>query len=286
MKIGLSGGELAVTEGVRPLIEACGRLGVRWVELWYPLNTEAMGLEGTLALLAGAGIAVDSIGTATELGGDGSVSDAQRTVEEAVEVADHVGCGLVNTYFGWPSIRDDTRSIRTFCANLEPCLAAARRSGVVITLENEFDSFGRDPIGADVTRRTDALERLVDAVGSAAPFGITFDPCNAYFAGVDPAQMYERLAAHIVHVHVKDGFAAGPERTATPAWRRFLDHGCEYSTCALGEGEIGWGGLLGAMAERGYRGLLTLEPHVQRAKLADAWEQALGYLRLTTGALP
>ena len=286
MKIGLSGGELAVTEGVRPLIEACARLGVRWVELWYPLNTEAIGLEGTLALLAEAGVAVGSIGTATELGCDGSVSAAQRTIEEAVEVANRVGCGLVNTYFGWPSIRDDRRSIQTFCANVAPCLAAARRSGVVITLENEFDSFGRDPIGADVTRRTDALECLVDAVGPAAPFRITFDPCNAYFAGEDPAQMYERLATHIVHVHVKDGFAAGSGRTAPPAWRRFLDHGCEYTTCALGEGEIGWGGLLTEMAERGYRGLLTLEPHVQRAQLADAWEQAVGYLRLTTGVLP
>jgi hypothetical protein len=83
MKIGLSGGELAVTEGVRPLAEACGRLGVRWVELWYPLNTAAIGLEATLTLLAGAGISAGSVGTATELGSDGNVSAARRTIEEA-----------------------------------------------------------------------------------------------------------------------------------------------------------------------------------------------------------
>jgi sugar phosphate isomerase/epimerase len=276
MRLALSGTELDADEGVVPLADACGELDIGWVELWYPRNTELLGVERSLAVLEERGISVGCVATATELGGDGDVSAAQKTVTKAVELAARIGAGMVNTYFGWPAELDDERAIARYHENLLPCLRAAERAGVTITLENEFDAFGADPLGTDLTRRPAALRRLMDTVGSAR-FKIAFDPCNAYFAGVDPLAMLPVIADHVAYVHLKDGLPLAADEPAAADWRRFVDHDRHYATCAMGEGNVDWPALLGALTALGYDGLLALEPHSRRAALGAAWRQSAAF---------
>jgi sugar phosphate isomerase/epimerase len=278
LQLVLSGTEIAVGQGVDPLVTAAQRLGIGWVELWYPRNSEKLGLIPTLARLARAGIRVACVGTATELGGDGDTSAAQHTIIEAIRIAADLGCGMVNTYFGWPGFLDDRRSTEIYRRNLEPCLRAAEQAGIILTLENEFDGFGCDPLGTDLTRRPESLAALMDAVGSEH-FRVTFDPCNAYFAGLDPGDAYDQLAPYITYVHLKDGMAAGGALRTSAGWRQFTDHGRHYVTCPLGVGGVGWPSLFSRLRRDGYAGFLSLEPHCEPERLPAAWEQAARTVR-------
>jgi sugar phosphate isomerase/epimerase len=277
MRMTLSGTELKLGEAIDPLINAARRNGIEWLEVWYPMNTVAAGVEATIERLAREGLRVAAIGTGTELGGEGDVSHHQQTLFEAIEIADRIGCGIVGTYFGCRTVRDDASAIETYVSNVAPCIERAESLGVTLTLENEFDAFGHDPAGSDVTRRAEATVQLVERIGSTR-FRLTFDPCNAYFAGLEPfPEIYGALSPFISYVHVKDGAHANGSETG--AWTRFTDGGRGYATCALGEGALNWPGILHALARDSYSGFLTIEPHAQRAHRDDAWDASATTLR-------
>lgn len=278
MDLVLSATELDGEEGMRPLIEAAQRTRIAWVELWHPTSFQRGGAPAALEEVRAAGLRVACISSGTELGREGDVSDDQRTLLEAITLAHETGAQLVNTYFGYRSSRDDTQAITAYRKRLAPCLDEAERLGVTICLENEFDGFGHDPVGSDPTRRPEAFASLLEAVDSPR-FRTTFDPTNAYFAGVEPfPYAYEILRPWIAYVHVKDG-RRRPPGAAGDEWRSFRDEEREYTTAALGEGAVNWAGLIQRLRRDGYDGLLTLEPHAERGFRDRAWEQAAAAAR-------
>lgn len=277
VQLALSGTEVPSSDGVETLVAAARALGVNYVEFWHPQNSEKLGLRSSMDRLSQAGIGVACVATATELGTDGDVSTSQQTIIEAVHIASDIGCRQVNTYFGWPSVLDDGRSIEIYRRNLQPCLRAAEASEIVLVLENEFDGFGCDPLGTDLTRRPDSMAELMAAVDSPF-FRLTFDPCNAYFAGLDPHEAYELLAPYIAYVHLKDGKAVSKDTPTPVGWRRFADHGRCYVTCPLGDGDVGWPQLFKNLNRDGYDGYLATEPHCEAGYLMAGWEQAVAFL--------
>lgn len=88
-----------------------------------------------------------------------------------------------------------------------------------------------------------AMVELCREVGSRH-FGVLFDPCNCAGVGVDYKQAWDVFHDHVVHVHLKDG-----RRGADGKWER----------THLGEGEIDFPWLLGALDRQGYDGDLALE---------------------------
>lgn len=277
VQITLSGTELKQGEDLDPLIAAACRNGIEWLEVWYPMNTVAAGADATMERLARQGLRVAAIGTGTELGGDGDVSTSQRTLFEAMEIAHGIGCGIVGTYFGHRVARDDRAAIETYMRNVAPCVERAESLSVTLTLENEFDAFGHDAAGSDITRRADATVQLIERIGSPR-FRLTFDPCNAYFAGLESfPQMYRSISPYISYVHVKDG--AHWDGSAAGLWTRFTDEGRDYATCALGEGALNWPGLLRALARDSYSGFLTIEPHAHATHRDAAWDSSVAVLR-------
>jgi sugar phosphate isomerase/epimerase len=282
----LSATELDADEGVGPLVEAARRTGVDWVELWHPASFQAQGVPATLARLRAAGLRVACVSSGTELGREGDVSDDRRVLLEALSLAHDTGAPLVNTYFGYRARRDDAEAVEAYRDALAPCLREAERLGVAICLENEFDGFGHDSAGSDPTRRPEAFRTLLEAVDSPR-FRVTFDPTNAYFAGVEPfPHAYDVLRPWIGYVHLKDGRRL-PDTGADPRWKRFHDEGRAYVTAALGEGAVDWAGLLRRLRRDGYGGFLTLEPHAVREHRDAAWDQAaaaaLRWIHETTG---
>jgi sugar phosphate isomerase/epimerase len=278
MEMTLATAEIDEDETLSPLVDAAAELDVRWVDLLHPRNTAAEGLERTLARLAGAGVRVSAIGTTTRLGDEtDDVTAHRRALADAIRVAADIGCGYVNTYFGTRSSVDDATAVEDYRRNLEPCLGLAEDRAVTITLENEFDAAGEDPLGSDLTRRAESVRGLMEAVDSAR-FRFAFDACNAYFADVEGFPAYfEVIRPFIGYVHVKDGRrrAGSPD----PRWKDYDDHGRRYRTCELGTGALNWHGLLAGLTADGYGGFLCLEPHAVPGHRAAAWRQAVDFLR-------
>jgi sugar phosphate isomerase/epimerase len=93
------------------------------------------------------------------------------------------------------------------------------------------------------------LWRVLEEVGSPH-LGAILDPGNSAADGEDPVQALELLVDHVVDVHVKDA-------------RQFGDR---QSFCLAGDGVCEWPYLLRRLAEVGYQGPVTIEPHLQHAQ--------------------
>lgn len=272
-RITISGTEFEKSEGVAPLVKTAKSLGVLGVELWHPQNTTVTGLDEAVFHIRSVGLDVTCLSSGIELYRDGgSVADQQRLLE-LVGNAARLGVRLVNTYFGFAPVLDDTRAIETYARLLEPCLTAAGND-VTILLENEFDSFGWDPARSDVSRRPESLRQLFSCVGNER-FRLTFDPANFVCADENPLDAYDKLAEYVGYVHVKD---VRPSGGAMSGWREYSDHGKVFTTCPLGEGTVPWTLLLKRLLNYGYAGLFNLEPHGERQARQVSFSNGLASL--------
>ena len=253
-------------------------MGVEWIELVFPQNIEAEGLDRSLALIADSGVGVSAVSSLSHLVGPKGRPPEKAMLLEAIEVAKRVGAAFANTYFGYAEKRNDNALIALYVERLAPCLERAAELGVTIVLENECDVHGVDPDGSDVTRRPEAMRTLMEEVNSKH-FGVCFDATNAYIAGLEPyPHAYDVLADYIRYVHIKDGALYRP-RLYPDAEQVWKDHGEEYTPVILGEGGINQEGLLRRLKSDGYDGFLTLEPHLPLARHHEALAATLRYLR-------
>lgn len=277
-RITISGTEFEKSEGVAPLVQTAESLGVSGIELWQPQNTTVTGLDDAVDRIRSAGLEVTCLSSGIELYRDGGSVDDQQRLCELVDNAARLGVRLVNTYFGFAPVLDDTRAIETYARLLEPCLAAAGND-VTIVLENEFDSFGWDPARSDISRRPESLRELFSCVGSER-FRLTFDPANFVCANENPIEAYGKLAEYVGYVHVKD---VRPSGGAMPGWREYSDHGKIFTTCPLGEGAVPWTMLLKRLLNDGYAGPFNLEPHGELQTRRGAFSNSLASLSTMLG---
>ena len=110
----------------------------------------------------------------------------------------------------------------------------AARAGVYMG----FETHGGGISGSPARSR-----ELADKVGSPW-FGVLYDPSNVMGSGVDYRVALWEMREHIVHVHVKDGAVT-------------MDKG--YGRTMLGQGQVDYGWVLGALDRIGYTGDLALE---------------------------
>lgn len=284
-RIAVSGTEFPATDGVDGLIAMARSARCDAVEFWYPKNALRDGLDATIRALDRAGLRIACVSTSSQLYGPGAATAAEL-LHEAITLAARVGGARVNTYFGHAPVADDEHAVGAYAAALAPVLDHAGAEGVVIVLENEFDAFGRDPAGSDISRRPQALAALLTRVGSPW-FGLNFDAANFHCAGVDPARdALPLLLPWVRYAHVKDVRHASAG-TPPDGWVRYTDHGRAYDTAPLGTGEVDWPAIVRSLAAAGYQGYLTLEPHCVRPVLPAETAAAAGYLRgLITGSAP
>jgi sugar phosphate isomerase/epimerase len=278
LRLCLSGTELAAGESCSALVEACTLLNAGGVELWYPENTAEIGLERTIRTFNDSGLSVVTLSSGIELYRDRDADVQQRKLVDLVRDAGRLGVHRVNTYFGFGAVADDGASTDGYLRLVEPALKMASNNGVVIVIENEFDAFGWDPAGSDITRRPRSFLALLDAAASDN-LKTTFDPANYVCAGVSPQEAFAVLGRHIAYVHVKDVVSRTEAEGALPGWKSYSDHNRFYSTCPLGEGEVGWPELFNTLADAAYDGPFCLEPHAERQGRDEAWRQASATLR-------
>lgn len=120
---------------------------------------------------------------------------------------------------------------------LAQCADACQEAGVLLLLENEHICWADNGMNAlDILQQTQHPN-----------IALNWDPCNSVWSGGTPfPDEYERIKAHVRHLHVKDTARDGRG---------------EFHGMPIGEGEVPWREQLRALRRDGYEGPYTVETH-------------------------
>lgn len=272
MRLGVSGQLLSGTHSLAQIVDVLQSLDVDAIELW-PRNVpggegpeesqryEKKDIAGTRQLLQERGMDVACItlgfGILRKCEEAGAAYGADA-LKGAVDAAAALGAPIVNCYLA--GLTPDL-----FVAAAQPAAEYAGTAGVTIVLENE----AHDDSGPAASVRA-----IVEAIGSPY-FGTQYDPCNYYHANEEPyPAAYEIVKPYVRYVHLKGGCHydpdARPRDNKGGTMRGSENRHIGYTT--IPDGVVNADGVLRRLAQDGYDGFVTLEPHV-RAEDALAYYQ-------------
>ncbi len=201
--------------------------------------TAAEAEQKLLPRLKQAGIKVSSLGSPIgkiRIDDDAAYQRQLGQLDELGRICGVLDCRYIRMFsFFIP----ETEHPSAYTAEVERKIAGfldvAKRHGMTLIHENEKDIYG------DIdTRCLDLMAAFEDQ-----PLAMAFDFANFVQCGVDPWQAYQRLRPYVKYIHIKDAVAACQENVV----------------CGTGEGRIA-DILHTAIQCDGYRGFLTLEPHL------------------------
>jgi sugar phosphate isomerase/epimerase len=105
-----------------------------------------------------------------------------------------------------------------------------------------------------VTADAESLLRLKQDLAGVCHVGITYDPVNAYFQGLDVEHGFELLAGQIDVLHVKN-----VKRSRERRWDYIPRGDYSYEWTALADGDLNWPRLIKKAAEGGFDGPVVYE---------------------------
>lgn len=185
------------------------------------------GIRVPSAMMAMKGEDYSSIESITRTGGvrpDETWPANAEAAAELAEIAGRHGIGLITFHAGFMPHDPKDPQRRRMLDRLRELAAVFFDTGTRIGLET-----GQEDAGT-------LLGVLEDLGGRGA--GVNFDPANMLLYGSgDPIRALERLAPHVVQVHIKDARSSpgkGVWGEETPA----------------GEGEVDWGAFFGILRDR------------------------------------
>jgi sugar phosphate isomerase/epimerase len=163
-------------------------------------------------------------------------------LRRAVELAAELECPVVMSDEGpvpveWMSLE---KCFEVMCVTLEAIIPYARSHGVRYAME----------LHNALTTRPDMLLKLLDRF-CEDELGVNFDTGNSFLAGNDPVAYLRKVAGRVIHVHIKD----------IPSSQLHL-RGQVTGTrvgVAAGDGVIDLTGVVIALREAGYGGVLSIE---------------------------
>jgi sugar phosphate isomerase/epimerase len=163
-------------------------------------------------------------------------------LRRALDLAAEMECPLVISDEGplptdWMTL---DQGFDILCVSLEAVVRHAQKRGVKFAIE----------LHNVLTAQPDYLVKLLQRFGPDE-LGVNFDTGNSFLAGNDPVEYVRRVADRVVHVHVKDIPASQlPERGKVTGTRVGV---------TVGDGVVDLRGVLAALAEAGYDGVLSVE---------------------------
>jgi sugar phosphate isomerase/epimerase len=275
-KIVFSGYDDVYAGDISKLIRISTQFGIDRLELWFPKTAPFESINEVETLLLRNNKKVACVTTWSHLYSENYETE-KAVLLRGIETAGRLGAPRVNTYFGHYIYNNPRRAIETYAKNLAPVIEVAAKKGIVICLENEFDSRGQDPEDSDITRSADLILQLLELIDSPL-FKLTFDPANCYVAGEEAyPYFYNVLKKYIDYIHLKDvrKYVAPRDR----AWRIWSDHDRNYIFTPLGEGVMNYLSFFKALQVDGYQGLFTFEPHIEKEELLlEAYKNNLAYI--------
>ena len=229
-------------------MDVLDRAGVKHLDLRGAWGANVMDLsdaqcEQLRSMIADRGFGVPCIGSPIGKVTIDSDLDAHfRRFLHACDLAEFFGAGHIRVFSFYPPKGGSIDAHRTtVIERLTQMVEHVRNKPIRLVLENESDLYMRHPDGC-----ADVLEAL------GAPnedVVMAYDSGNFVAEGDLPVyeKAWEPLKRFVGYVHIKD---------------RFPDGGPHVMA---GEGKGDWPRILGDLAERGYKGVLTLEPHLSLA---------------------
>lgn len=228
--------------------------GMSWIDLRNVdgVNVSALKLSHARAIRAkldAAGVRVSMLGSPI---GKVSLDEEAKTCVERLQhlavVSNIVGCNRVRIFSYYNSKKaplGESEWRAESLKRLHKLKAEADRLGMVLFMENEPGLFGDT-----LVRVRSLLAELRDANASARVFGSIFDLDNFLQAGENVWLAWEALRDQTDAFHLKES-----KRT----------EGGSFEHVPLGEGDCSARRILADARERGYNGLLSLEPHLSHS---------------------
>jgi sugar phosphate isomerase/epimerase len=210
-------------------------------------------LDEAARALHEAGIGVSAIGSPVgKAPVDGDLDAELGRLRASLDAADRLGTSLVRVFSFYIPDGSYAEHRDEVLRRMAALTALAAERGATLVHENESNIYG------------DTAERcrdLVESVGSPA-LRIAFDPANFVQCDVQPMkEAWPLLHEYVTHVHIKDAVAVDRGGAAYPA--EAVPGALMLSVRPAGEGDGEVRALLQELSRSGYRGFLTLEPHLQ-----------------------
>ncbi|WP_045516956.1 sugar phosphate isomerase/epimerase family protein [Neobacillus niacini] len=194
--------------------------------------------ENVQPRLQKAGISVSSIGSPIGkvfINDEEGFAKQKSMLDTLCHISNLLDCKYIRIFsFYIPKGVDADQYRNEVVIKLKEYAAIAEKYNVILLHENEKDIFG------DIARR---CHEILTEVGSPYFKGI-FDFANFVQCGEDTHKCYNLLKDEIVYIHIKDAVTQNSQNVV----------------CGTGEGKIPE--LLTQFIESGYKGFLTLEPHL------------------------
>ncbi|MBI3990595.1 MAG: sugar phosphate isomerase/epimerase [Candidatus Omnitrophica bacterium] len=232
-----------VSEGIR-------HLEIRGVDKKNVLDLTRDDMDKIKKELHSAGIGISAVGSPIgKINIKDDFSAHIKLFENALDIAKFFETPYVRIFSYYITEGDSHLKYRDeVMRRMEKKAILAKKAGITLVLENEHGIYGDTP------------ERCLDIFNKVgmANLRATFDPGNYVFEGVAPFnRAYPLLEEFIEYIHIKD--ARIKDKEMTPAGE--------------GDGEIRE--VLTALNKKGYRGFLSIEPHLKGgASPADNFKRA------------
>ena len=195
----------------------------------------------------------------------GTNEDAVSEMEQHIGTAKALGAKVMRIAGSSLTFRDDPHGpqIERISRILKETVKRARDNNVRLAIENHIDF------------TSDEILEILDRVGSEY-LGVNFDSGNALRVFEDPVEAAKKLAKHTYATHIKDIIPT----TGSPKDWTF------WASAPAGSGILDMPGVVKALRDGGYRGMLCVEIDFLADPKADetlAVAQAVDYLRALVG---
>ena len=241
------------------LAEKVAEIGVSAVQLHLdPLRTGAWSASATVEALAGVGARIVS-GMMEMEAEDYTTLDTIR-VTGGVRPDEHWETNLRAAHGNAAVARELGIDLVTLHAGFLPHDAADPERGKLIGRLRELDAaFAGAGIRLGLETGQEEAETLLgvlEELGSEN-VGVNFDPANMIlYAMGDPVESFERLAQHVLQIHIKDA-------------TRTLEAGTWGAEVPVGTGEVDWDGFFGVMSAKGLEVGMMIEREAGEDRLGD-----------------
>ncbi|AST89984.1 sugar phosphate isomerase [Sutcliffiella cohnii] len=194
--------------------------------------------ESVLPRLNAAGIKVSSVGSPIGkvfINDEEGFEKQKSMLEELCQISKLLDCKYIRIFsFYIPKGENPDGYRDAVVSKVKEFAQIAEKHNIVLLHENEKDIFG------DIGRRCDDLLRSVDSPS----FKAIFDFANFVQCGEDTQVCYDLLKDLVEYIHIKDAVTTDSQNVV----------------CGTGEGKIPE--ILEQAISSGYKGFLTLEPHL------------------------
>jgi sugar phosphate isomerase/epimerase len=225
-------------------LEVVSNLGMKYISL-RGIDEKNIGdftvdefKESVQPRLQKAGIRVSSIGSPIGkvfINDEEGFAKQKQMLDTLCRISNLLDCNYIRIFsFYIPKGEDADQYRSQVVSKLKEFAAIAEKYNVILLHENEKDIFG------DIGRR---CHEILTEVGSPYFKGI-FDFANFVQCGEDTGECYDLLKDEIVYIHIKDAVTTDSQNVV----------------CGTGDGKIPE--LLAEFIKNGYKGFLTLEPHL------------------------